>query len=122
MNKSKFLAIGLVVVVAAALGAYGLHKGVFKTGDLVDAGKVTVQGGDPIKALCAKYVAEKDVVIAPAALAPAVSQAAPGTPVVAPTPAEGVTTTTVTPQGGPVPLGMPLPEGSGPQPPGRSTE
>lgn len=106
MSKSKYITLGILAAAALVLGGYGLYKGVFTGPDLFDAAKTTAAGGDPIKVLCTKYVADNKVVIAPAPLADTVSQSAPGTPVVSPTGTEGVTTTTVTPAG-PLPLGAP---------------
>lgn len=109
--KKNWIALGAILAVAAVFAGYGVYTGKFKGGDVLDAGKVAASGGDPIKALCIKYVAENDVVIAPEGTAKAVSESVPGTPVVAPSGNEGATTTTVTPTG-PVPLGMPLPDGA----------
>lgn len=107
MNKStKILAAGAIIV-ALAFAGFGLFTGKFTGGDVFEAGKAQVAGGDAIKVLCTKYVADKNVVFAPPENATAVSNSVPNTPVVAEGQTEGSTATTVTP--GPVPLGGPAP-------------
>ncbi len=114
MNKNlKFLAIAAVAV-ALVFAGYGLFTGKFTGSDVFEAGKAQVAGGDAIKVLCTKYVADKNVVIAPSENVTAVSNSVPNTPVVSEGETKGSTTTTVTP--GPVPLGMPLPDGAATEP------